>query len=151
MNTAAGWPTTTPIPVIPPADVLRRLTALQTATVADLGGQWRQLYGSEPPRFSRPYLQSRLAYRIQELAYGGLKPETVATRGAGREARRRQHHAAPGPRRRPADRGTRLVREYQGVEHVVTVLRDGIRVSRAALIARSRPLPGTSPARAGTA
>ena len=26
----------------------------------------------------RTYLQSRLAYRIQELAYGGLKPETVA-------------------------------------------------------------------------
>jgi hypothetical protein len=28
--------------------------------------------------YNRRYLESRLAYRIQELAFGGLKPETVA-------------------------------------------------------------------------
>jgi hypothetical protein len=30
------------------------------------------------PGFSRSYLISRLAYRIQEPAYGGLKPATRA-------------------------------------------------------------------------
>jgi hypothetical protein len=46
---------------------------------ADAGpeAQWRDLFDSEPPPFNRRYLESRLAYRIQELAYGGLKPETV--------------------------------------------------------------------------
>ncbi len=35
------------------------------------------MFGKEPPPWNRVYIQSRLAYRIQELAYGGLKPETV--------------------------------------------------------------------------
>ena len=39
---------------------------------------WHELYGKPPPAFSRSYLISRLAYRIQELAYGGLKPATRA-------------------------------------------------------------------------
>ena len=63
------------VPAIPPADVLGRLAALQTLPTADLKQQWRELFGKEPPPFNRRYLQSRLGYRIQELAYGGLKPE----------------------------------------------------------------------------
>ena len=58
--------------------MLAQIAALRTAPTPDLKRQWRQLFGSEPPPFSRPYLQSRLAFRIQELAFGGLKPETVA-------------------------------------------------------------------------
>ena len=54
-----------------------RLAALKTATTPDLKAQWRDLFDSEPPPFNRRYLESRLAYRIQELAYGGLKPETI--------------------------------------------------------------------------
>ena len=54
-----------------------RLAALKTTTTPDLKQQWRELFDSEPPPFNRRYLESRLAYRIQELAYGGLKPETV--------------------------------------------------------------------------
>ncbi len=54
-----------------------RLSALKTATTADLKQQWRDLFDREPPPFNRRYLESRLAYRIQELAYGGLKPETI--------------------------------------------------------------------------
>jgi hypothetical protein len=40
-----------------------------------IGGSGRS---REPPPFKRPYLQSRLVYRIQELAYGGLRSETRA-------------------------------------------------------------------------
>jgi site-specific DNA recombinase len=54
-----------------------RLAALKTTTTPDLKAQWRDLFDSEPPPFNRRYLESRLAYRIQELAYGGLKPETI--------------------------------------------------------------------------
>ncbi|MGG5819603.1 DUF2924 domain-containing protein, partial [Falsiroseomonas sp. HW251] len=54
------------VPKIPPAQVLPRLAALQTATAAELKDQWRALFGKEPPPFNRPYLVSRLAYRIQE-------------------------------------------------------------------------------------
>jgi len=113
------------VPKIPPAQVLPRLAALQTATAAELKDQWRGLFGKEPPPFNRPYLVSRLAYRIQELAYGGLKPETRARLEALGEQldggnvvlRRVRADSRPLP-------GTRLLREYGGVQHVVTVRAD---------------------------
>ena len=109
-----------------PLDVLRRLAALQTASTADLKQQWRELFGKEPPAFSRTYLQSRLAHRIQELVHGGLRPETVARLEALGEKLDGGNIVLR--RIRADDRpiaGTRLIREYQGVEHVVTVLADG--------------------------
>jgi hypothetical protein len=88
--------------------------------------QWRDLFGKEPPPFNRRYIESRLAYRIQELAYGGLKPETL------RRLRELGEQLDGGRidvrKRRVDDRlltGTRLIREWQGVEHTVTVLADG--------------------------
>ena len=103
-----------------------RLAALKTATTLALKAQWRELFDSEPPPFNRRYLESRLAYRIQELAYGGLKPETI------RRLERLGDELDGGDRKKSRIRadlkpitGTRLLREWQGVEHVVTVTSDG--------------------------
>jgi hypothetical protein len=68
----------------------------------------------------------RHAYRIQELAYGGLKPETQARL----EALGEQFDGGKITvrRMRGDDKpiaGTQLIREYQGIEHVVTVTRAG--------------------------
>ena len=122
----AAQPPVPIFPSIPPADVLGRLGALRTLPTADLKRQWRELFGKEAPPFNRAYLQTRLAYRIQELAYGGLRPETRARLEAlgeqldgGNVVLRRIR--ADG---RPIA-GTRLVREHGGVEHTVTVLADG--------------------------
>ena len=43
-----------------------RLAALKLATTPELKVQWRDLFETEPPPFNRRYLESRLAYRIQE-------------------------------------------------------------------------------------
>ncbi|MBL4543418.1 MAG: DUF2924 domain-containing protein [Rhodobacteraceae bacterium] len=103
-----------------------RLAALKTATTPELKAQWRELFDSEPPPFNRRYLESRLAYRIQELAYGGLKPETI------RRLERLGEELDGGDRKKSRIRadtmpiaGTRLIREWRGVEHVVTVTADG--------------------------
>ncbi len=133
-STAAGTtmdaaPAITPTPTIPsiPKDtVLARLAALHAMPIAQLKQQWRALFGKEPPPFSRTYIQSRLSYRIQELAYGGLKPETVAKLeaigeqldGGNAIVRRIRHQDKP-------IAGTRLIREWKGVEHTVTVLANG--------------------------
>jgi hypothetical protein len=121
----AATPTFT-APAIPPADVLGRLAALKTTATPELKQQWRALFGTEPPPYNRRFLESRLAYRIQELAYGGLKPETIARL----EALGEQFDGGKVTvrRMRGDDRpiaGTQLIREYQGVEHVVTVTRAG--------------------------
>ena len=67
--------------------VAARVAALPKTPTPELKQMWRELFDKEPPGFSRSYLISRLAYRIQELAYGGLKPATRARRCAGRRAR----------------------------------------------------------------
>src|SRR6266542_5531530 len=106
--------------------VLARIAALKTMAMPDLKRKWRELFDSEPPPYNRRFLESRLAYRIQELAYGGLKPETVERLDALAED---LAGGDPGKRHRmDKDRpvaGTRLIREWQGVEHCVTVRDDG--------------------------
>ena len=109
-----------------PDPIPARLAALKTTPMPDLKRQWRELFETEPPAFNRRYLESRLAYRIQELAYGGLKPETVKRLealgeqldGGNITLRRIRGDLTPIV-------GTRLLREWQGVEHVVTVTADG--------------------------
>jgi len=106
--------------------ILARVAALKTASIADLKRQWRDLFDTAAPAYNRRFLESRLAYRIQELAYGGLRPETVERLEAlaeqldgGNQTKRR--------RRADADRpiaGTQLIRDWQGVEHCVTVRRE---------------------------
>ena len=109
-----------------PDPTLAHLAALKTTPTLELKKQWRGLFQSEPPVFNRRYLESRLAYRIQELAYGGLKPETIKRLEALGE---RLDGGNVVTRRIRSDlkpiAGTRLIREFQGVEHVVTVLLDG--------------------------
>ena len=108
------------------SNVLARLAALKTTPTAKLKEQWAALFDSPPPPYNRRFLESRLAYRIQELAYGGLKPETVRRLeqlgeqldGGNKAIRRLRGSDIP-------IAGTRLVREYQGVEYTVTVIADG--------------------------
>jgi hypothetical protein len=102
--------------------VLARVAALKALPIPALKQQWRELFDTEPPPYNRRFLEHRLAYRIQELAYGGLKRETIERLQAiaedldgGDPARRRQL-----ANDRPIA-GTRLIREYQGTEHCVTV------------------------------
>jgi len=106
--------------------VLAQVAALKTMPTPELKKRWQALFETPPPPYNRRFLESRLAYRIQELHYGGLKPETVRRLEAlgeqldgGKIAVRKI---------RGDDRpitGTRLIREYQGVEHCVTVTADG--------------------------
>ena len=102
--------------------VLSQLAALKGAPADALKARWRELFDTEPPAYNRRFLESRLAYRIQELAYGGLTPETLERLKA--LAEQQAAREGPGRKARPVFRpivGTRLVRELDGVEHCVTV------------------------------
>ena len=109
-----------------PDPIPARLAVLKTTPTPDLKQQWRELFETEPPPFNRRYLESRLAYRIQELTYGGLKLETVKRLEAlgeqldGGNIMTRRIRADLKP-----IAGTRLIRDWQGVEQIVTVTQDG--------------------------
>src|SRR5689334_23011986 len=114
---AQGGPVSTP--------VLAQLAALKDAPAPALKGRWRELFDSEPPPYNRRFLESRLAYRIQELSYGGLSKETIERLNALAEqvggSKGRVNKTAF--RSRPVA-GTRLIREWHGIEHCVTVRDD---------------------------
>jgi hypothetical protein len=108
------------------AQVLARLAALKAMTVKELKAEWAKLMGASAPNNSRSFLQQRLAYRVQELTYGGpTKPlirmlDALADEVEGKKVRR---SVITDPRNPVI--GTRLVREWDGAEHVITVLTDG--------------------------
>jgi len=106
--------------------VITKLAALKDTPTPDLRVLWRKLFESEPPRQNRRFLESRLSYRIQELEYGGLKPATIERLEAlgenldGGQVKVRRIRADLHP-----IVGTRLIREFQGIEHCVTVTNAG--------------------------
>ncbi|MGE3336139.1 MAG: DUF2924 domain-containing protein [Rhodospirillaceae bacterium] len=105
--------------------ILRQIAELHSLDHGRLKGLWREYYGTEPPGYRRGFLIKALAFRIQELTYGGLPPEVREELDA-----RIDGEAPKGKRRngvsndRPVA-GTRLIREWQGIEHHVTVRTDG--------------------------
>ena len=106
--------------------ILARLAALKSMSVNDLKAEWQALFNAPAPNNSRTFLESRLAYRIQELTYGGPDKQTrrlldlLADEVEGTMTRKGQI-ADP---RNPVV-GTKLIREWDGTAHTVTVLKDG--------------------------
>jgi hypothetical protein len=60
------------------ASVTAQIQALREMKVADLRIKWRELFGEESRSNNRDFLWRRLAWRVQELAYGGLSERAKA-------------------------------------------------------------------------
>lgn len=104
--------------------VIKQVAALPEMSAEELRKMWRTYNQTEPPPFNRAFLVRRLAYRLQEVAHGGLPKKTekrlerlAKEEGAPKESKRR-----PGEQLLP---GTRLVREWKGAEYCCHVLQDG--------------------------
>jgi hypothetical protein len=101
------------------------LSRLPLLDIGELRRQWRALYKTPaPPHLSRELLVRAVAYRLQELALGGIHPEPQ--RQLLRIAKELKQTGAATIRARPELRpGTRLMREWRGRTHDVLVLDDG--------------------------
>jgi len=105
--------------------VVAQIAELERMPIDELRKKWKYLYGKTSPASSnRRQLVARLAYRIQELAYGGLSREArerlekiAGMSVSGRKTHRRDPNL-PVP-------GTKLIREWQGGRIEVTVLETG--------------------------
>lgn len=89
-----------------------QLTELDDLTMAQLREQWVRLTGRPVPRLGKPTLGLALAYELQTAALGGLSRRT--------QQRLAQLAAARTVTRRTAP-GMRLVRQWNGTAHVVTI------------------------------
>ena len=115
------------------SSTLRQITQLETLSAAQLESRWRTLFGTDPPAGQRRFLVKRLAYRIQELTYGGLS-EAARTRleEIAQEAGLDEEASLPGRgrhtrkhRRELPVAGTRLVRIWNDRRYEVTVTTTG--------------------------
>ncbi len=124
------------------SSVIRRIHTLQRMSVAQLRGEWEQLYGEPTRSRNRDYLWRRLAWRVQELAHGGLSEgarerlHSLAPAGFERASTPTQAAKTGDPeplRPQPLSRrdprlpspGTVLTRQYHGREIRVVALDDG--------------------------
>ena len=112
--------------------VVKQIADLDRASMADLQHRWQQLIGTEPPLYNREFLVRRLAHRLQELAHGGLSQAARTQMTHLLEEAGYDEVGALRADRRPAqDRrelpvlGTRLVRDWNGERHEVTVVQGG--------------------------
>ncbi len=103
-----------------------RLGYLQDLDGAALREEWRRLYRSEPPRISRDLLVRAISYRLQELEFGGL-PKWARQSLAGRAIGSNPGVKPPAPAEMFLRPGARLIREWHGRTHTVTVLNDGFK------------------------
>lgn len=121
------------------------LAALPDLPPDDLKRRWRDLYGSPPPsRFGRALMIRTIAYRLQEQAFGGLRP--VTRRRLARASEEIGAGRTPSAVPAAIKPGTRLLREWQGVTHEVIVLEDGVQyrgATLASLSAVAREITGT--------
>jgi hypothetical protein len=100
------------------------INRLQSLNPKQLREEWRRLYLGDAPKLSRDLLVLALGYRLQELEHGELgkatrrKLQTIAKslRTTGRAG------SAPSLSLKP---GARLLREWRGRIHTVTITEDG--------------------------
>jgi hypothetical protein len=123
------------------------LARLPQLGLRELRQHWRVLYKAEAsPHLSRELLLRAVAYRMQEVVLGGLRPQRQ------RQLRQFAHQlndsqegrVRPRPELKP---GTRLVREWQGRTYEVLVLDDGLSwqgTSYRSLSALARKITGTA-------
>ena len=89
--------------------------------MAGVRALWRVTFKKEPPgALTRDLLVRQLAWRIQEKAFGGHDAATQRLLDA--YGRQDADKVVLFRRLKP---GTSVVREYQGVRHIVTISEDG--------------------------
>lgn len=88
------------------------LREVQSMPRPELQGRWAKLTGRPVPRLSIAMLRLALSYELQARAKGGLSRTARQQLDGSGDARQRAMPLAP---------GLRLVREWQGTVHIVTV------------------------------
>ncbi|MDP2431827.1 MAG: DUF2924 domain-containing protein [Pseudomonadota bacterium] len=103
--------------------VAARVAALPRLPMKNLWALWDQYFPRRPSHHNRNYVEGRVAYKIQEEAFGGLTPEVRRQLIRIGEAQSKIKSRTVNDIRIVP--GTVLVREYGDREHRVTAQGDG--------------------------
>jgi hypothetical protein len=104
------------------ADIALQISQLRSFSRQQLLELWEMLYKKPAPlRIRREIMVPFLAYKIQENAYGGLKPGTRAELRRVAQTLERNPASNARPARSKIRPGTRLLRRWHGEMHEVFV------------------------------
>jgi hypothetical protein len=106
-------------------DIASQLEGLRSLGERDLRTEWQRLYRAPAPRLSRDLLLRGVAYRIQELACGGLSKAALRKLTSFEKELGEKGDLASVSERAPLRPGTRLLREWRGRTHAVIVVENG--------------------------
>ena len=95
------------------------LSRLAELSPQDLRTEWVRRYNAPAPNISLELIRMGIAYKLQEQRFGGLN------RTAGAALSRADPVVAKSRPARTLTPGTKLVRDWHGNGHTVTVLADG--------------------------
>ena len=104
--------------------VARQIADLSQMSMAELWPLWDRYFPRRPDYPNRTHVESRIAYKLQEEAFGGLAPET-RQRLEAIGAKHSKIKLRARPRKFDFAPGTVLLREWGEREHRVTVDADG--------------------------
>jgi hypothetical protein len=143
--------------------IVTQIARLRSMTVGELRTRYAEVFGEQPRSRNKDYLWKRIAYRIQELAEGGIserakkraeelardtdlrvKPPKEFMQAAEAAAEEAERSPKRDPRLPAA--GTMLKRVYNGRENLVRVLEEGFEYQGrrfASLSAIAREITGT--------
>lgn len=103
--------------------IVTQIAQLPRLPMENLWVLWDEFFDQRPGHHQRTYIESRIAYKLQERAFGGLptalrrRLEKIGETGeVPNQKRRTESQVAP---------GTVMVREYNGLTYRVMVLDDG--------------------------
>jgi hypothetical protein len=107
-----------------PRAIEAEINRIRSLGLEALRREWRRLHHSEPPKISRDLLIRGIGYRLQEIEHGGLGKSTRRKLQTMAKALRTTGRVAPTPSL-SLKPGARLLREWHGRTHTVTVMEDG--------------------------
>ncbi len=105
--------------------VKQQIGALNNADIAELKSQFRDLYGFECGATNAKNMRNRIAYKLQELVFGGLSAADKAMLDAIANKDPAANLRAEGMKPRVFVKGTRLCRDWKGKTYEVLVHQDG--------------------------
>lgn len=106
--------------------VMKQLIALEHMSMDELNEKFQEFYGFESACTNPKQLRRRLAFRIQEVYYGGLEPaeKMILQEVAAADPVARLENT-PAPVKNPI-RGTRFSREWHGQIYEVIAVENGM-------------------------
>jgi hypothetical protein len=125
------------------ADMAAQIAALERMTTGELATCYAEVFGEPTRSRNKSYLKKKVAYRIQEIAEGGLSARAkvrIEELAADAPIRHRQRRGAEAPSENAAPNssnpgqgrdprlpavGEVLVKVHRGTEHQVRMMEDG--------------------------